>query len=264
MSIFRQKINKKISYGFAVGSKYVARIETNKGEKKITFISSLPSIKESYECIFGLAIPDDSVITKILTLPGKMSELQIEQHIKLEAKYYFGLTNNELYFDFKILTTKNNYHSVYIIAARCSEVLKFKMAYDVNFAVISVESLVLARALQFLLEKNEISFIYLWQEKLIFGIISDDNIFLKSTKISEPTSYSSLLQIVANYLDVYLENQLQNIPHCIYSIFDCNRRIKFDYHKYSIWLLPLNKNLLKKYDLPRNCREYICSLGAAL
>ncbi len=87
--------------------------------------------KSGSKCkLTALAVPGSSVITKIITMPGSLSDAELESQIELEADQYIPYPLEEINLDFQVMgPTQNNPETVDILlAASRSENVEMRTA----------------------------------------------------------------------------------------------------------------------------------------
>lgn len=105
----------------------------------------------------AVAVADASVITKIIPVEKKLSEIEIEAQILLEAERHIPYPLEEIRFDFEILgdSTEKGYVDVLLAASRAETVDQYLHAVNragLNLKIVDVESYALLRACQLIID----------------------------------------------------------------------------------------------------------------
>lgn len=218
------------------------------------------------------ALSDEIVIAKILKFNGQLSENEIEKHLNLESKHYFGYDVRDLYFDFKILHHDpiKKLTLTYVVGSRRKDILEkinYLKNFNIRINVIDIESLAIARAVQFFRKEKFINYFYFDANQMLFTVLNQKIIYSRFTKLTAPiVDINGLIKLLNQNLDVYLNLDYRLIIDEIILISD-----HFSEH---IWLadkslniMPLQLFMQKNHpDLlqKNNLTQFITALGLAL
>lgn len=117
--------------------------------------------KSGTKCkLAALAVPGSSVITKIITMPGSLSDSEMETQIELEADQYIPYPLEEINLDFQVLgETKGNPDTVdVLLAASRSENVEMRTAIaeiaGLTTRIVDVEAYTIEKSTGFLIPET--------------------------------------------------------------------------------------------------------------
>lgn len=129
---------------------------------KITYI--IDQLRKNFPSSYknaAIAVSGTDVITKIVTMNGKMNDLELETQVELEAENSIPFPLDEIFLDFEILSENADNHElndVLISAARKETVLSqvdCVESANLTVKIVDVASYALARACELLFDRED-------------------------------------------------------------------------------------------------------------
>lgn len=171
----------------------------------------------SAECI--LALNDNDLVTKQLSIRSGLSELALEMLVWHEVQKYFSLPASELLIDYYTQSAQNSMIDLIILASRkqlLDEVRPLPLMSQLSIECIDLESYALARALMFIAKHDNLEsfkslvLVYFNNAHCQFILVHDDEL-----QLVQNIHYENPQRLTDTLIDIFKlsKDRLNNI-HC--------------------------------------------------